>query len=284
MNIVGCQLNFNIGDFEGNSNKIIEYIEKHKHSDLVVFSELCISGYPPHDLMYEPDFIEKQWEAIAKILKYSKDVNCGIVIGCIRENKGQGKKFFNSLMLIEKGLVIFGYNKMLLPDYDIFDECRHFEAGNSPGIFKFRGEIIQFAICEDLWFSESNCYEKDPFSNTECDIIVAINASPSLVGKSEKRVKICKELVTRKNCELLYVNQVGGYDDVVFDGGSFWINKDTSIADFAGHFKEAICPSNCSVTSIYIDKNEFIYKQLVFGIKEYCKKCGFKKVVVVIKY
>ena len=284
MNVLGFQLNFNIGDFEGNANKIIEKINEYGNSaDLLVFSELCVSGYPPHDLMYELDFLFQQNKAIAKIREATKGKNAGVVIGYVGE--GNYKPFTNSLLLLHDNSIKFSYNKMLLPDYDIFDEYRHFDAGKKPGVFKFKGEIILFAICEDLWYNSSKCYEDDPFRNVVCNLVISINASPSLIGKYEKRVDICKKLSRVKQCDVMYVNQVGGYDDVVFDGGSFYISAKTgAIYSMTSQFEEGMISSEHFRTINHSnnieDEQEFIYKQLVFGIKEYCKKCGFKKVVV----
>jgi NAD+ synthase (glutamine-hydrolysing) len=133
-----------------------------------------------------------------------------------------------------------------------------------------------------LWFNQSNYYKKDPFEDTECDLIIAINASPSLIGKVEKRIEICKNLVKRKNCDLMYVNQVGGYDDVIFDGSSFYMSKEGHIKDFCPYFIESYVDNIATLSTggFQLSKNAFIYNQLVFGINEYCYKCGFKKVVV----
>lgn len=280
MDILGCQLNFNIGDFEGNANKIIEKINEYGDNyDLLVFSELCVSGYPPHDLMYEPDFIFQQNKAIKKIRESTKGKKAGVVIGYVGE--GNYKPFTNSLLLIHDNCIKFNYNKMLLPDYDIFDEYRHFDVGKKPGLFKFKGEIILFAICEDLWFDNSKCYEDDPFRDVVCNLIISINASPSLLNKVQKRINICKKLSEKKQCDVLYVNQVGGYDDVIFDGGSFFISSVTGdVYTTINQFEEGTISNLRCYSKKFLEGQELIYKQLVFGIKEYCKKCGFKKVVV----
>ena len=284
MDILGFQLNFKIGALEYNTNKIIENIKTYGNSaDMLVFSELCISGYPPLDLMYEPDFIAKQYQCFQKIREATKDTKAAVVIGYIGE--GLYKPFTNSLVVFSSGGIIFNYNKMLLPDYDIFDEYRHFDAGTTPGLFKYKGKVIQFAICEDLWFSDSNCYQSDPFANTACDIIIAINASPSLIGKSNTRIELCRKLTKQKDCALMYVNQVGGYDDIVFDGASFYMESNGVVKNYAESFEESMITNGFPRADLppfttVIDTNEFIYNQLVFGIKEYCTKCGFKKVVV----
>lgn len=280
MKVLGFQLNFKIGDFEYNKTKIIEKINEYgNEADLLVFTELCLCGYPPHDLMYEENFMDRQTRSLWEIMKSTVGKKAGVVVGGI--SQGNYKPFKNSLWVIQGGSVIFEYHKMLLPDYDIFDEYRHFDAGKKPGIFKFKNKIIQFAICEDLWFSNSNCYENDPFDGTECDLIIAINASPSLIGKERTRIDLCRALATEKECDLLYVNQVGGYDDVVFDGGSFFISAVTGDVYSSIHqFDEGIISNDRCISTSFLDGQEFIYSQIVFGIREYCKKCGFKKVVV----
>ena len=232
MKIAMIQKNYTIADFSGNLSKIKASIEANKSADMIIFSELCISGYYPWDLMSRPRFQSRQDSALNEIKEVSKTVDSHIVVGAVRENTtGIGKPFFNSLLVIYKGEIVFDYDKKLLPTYNIFDEKRHFEEGTKSGLAELviGGKLrrIGFFICEDGWNDESYDYITNPVkevANDGATIFISINASPSNIKKPEQRNHIFSKIAKRYGIPLVYVNQVGANDDIVFDGGSFVFN------------------------------------------------------------
>ena len=179
------QKNYTIADFDGNIEKIMKAVEANKDTDMIVFSELCVSGYYPWDLMSRPSFKNRQEKVISKLIEQSKEVNAHIVIGMVRENTtGIGKPFFNSMLVIHQGKVVFDYDKKLLPTYNIFDEKRHFEEGTKSGLAELtiNGKVrrIGFMICEDGWNDESYDYITNPVKEVAQDgatIFISINAT-----------------------------------------------------------------------------------------------------------
>lgn len=284
MKITVAQLNYHIGDFEGNFNKISAVIQKnHLNSDLIVFSELCLSGYSPQDLLERPDFIQIQDLYLNKIIDSTKNLDCGIVLGAITRNIKPGKPLFNSLMLIFKGHIIYTYHKKLLPVYNIFDEARHFEPGplDDNGIFEFKNTSIGFLICEDAWSSHA-----EYFNPTLVDVVITINASPSHVGKQEERLLVFSKIAQKAQAPLLFCNQVGGNDDIVFDGGSFCLNANGDPVANLPYFQSATrcidmhTLNQASQTFYHLKSIDLIYQQLLLGLNDYIKKCHFKGVVL----
>jgi NAD+ synthetase len=292
MKIMMAQCNFIIGNLEYNYNKIIsilENVDDTDNIDLVVFSELALSGYPPLDLIYSSDFVNNQLIYLSKLINASKKFNFAIVIGHISFNKGKGKPFKNTLSVIEKGEVLTTYHKRLLPTYDIFDEDRYFEPGNFPKYITFRGINIGLLICEDSWGDDQNFYQCNPvedlMQNENCQMIISINASPSNVGKAQKRMEVISNIVKQYKIPYVYVNQVGANDDIVFDGASFALNKNGKILSVLKSFEE-----DTSIVNIFgktqskkhkqMTDIETIYNHVKIGIKDYVTKCNFKKIVV----
>lgn len=289
MNIVTAQLNYTIGDFKGNVTKIINAMSAHDKADIVVFSELCLSGYYPKDLIERDGFMLAQQEALDKVIEASKHIQAAVVIGAIMPTPSTSKKFFNSLLFIQRGKVLHQYNKQLLPTYGVFDEDRHFIEDGSQKAFLWGGTKIGFLVCEDGWFNDSgSIYHTDPvsdFANDNVDLVISINASPYDIGKYDTRFNLISEIATRCDAPVVYVNQVGGIDELVFDGGSMIACKD-GLLFMAPAFEEDI-----SMTNIYAepianglhgtsDTMGLITKQLVTGLRDYCHKSGFSKVVV----
>ncbi len=295
MKIVASQCNFTIGDFIGNTAKILDVIEKNEeHSDLIVFSELSLSGYYPMDLIERRGFVEEQNSYLQKIVAASKGMHAAIVIGFIDQNHGIGKPFHNSLAVIKDGAIVFKYHKKLLPTYNIFDEMRHFEPGKLPGVWELDGVKIGFLICEDAWNDESNPdYNDVPFHNlidNAADIFITINASPSDVQKQQERISLLSEKAIKYGKPIVYVNQVGGNDELIFDGNSFAINSSGDFMQLCGAFiesEQAINFQNNDITTLQntvsnlIQSNEqLFYNQIVMGLRDYCKKCGFSSVII----
>lgn len=300
MNIILAQLNYQIGDFEGNYNKIINEINAHNHhSDMIVFSELSLCGYYPHDLLARPDFLAQHDFYLQKVIEETKTLTCAIVLGIITHNTGSGKALYNSLVVIYQGNIIHTYHKKLLPAYNIFDEARHFEAGpitNHNDVFLFKNHAIGFLICEDGWAEHPDLdYPTNPasrFEKNKVDFIIVINASPSNMNKQQERIAIFKKIALKANAPILFCNQVGGNDDIVFDGASFILNHQGNPIANLPYFKAAtgqvfIDKNNANITYSssfeafhYLDTLALIYQQILFGLIDYTRKCHFKGVVI----
>lgn len=290
MKILMAQCNFIIGNLEYNYNKIITILEqnKSKNFDLAVFSELALTGYPPLDLIDNPDFVLKQNEYLNKLVEDSTRFNFGIIIGHISiNNSANGKRYRNSLSFIEKGSITARYHKRLLPTYNIFDEQRYFEPGSFPKYINFRGINIGLLICEDSWNSDQHIYTCNPvedlMTNENCQLIISINASPSNIGKIENRINVITSIVNQYKIPFVYVNQIGSNDDIVFDGSSFVCGKNGKIISSFNSFSEqaVIVDTNAKSINFNIPNSiETIYNHVKLGIKDYVKKCGFNKIVV----
>lgn len=303
LKILMAQLNYIVGDIAGNVGRMVEIVRQHgKDVDLIVFSELAATGYYPYDFITRAGFVAVQDEHLLTLQKATRDMRAAVVVGHIDRNPFAGKPFFNSLSLFENGEKSCTYHKHLLCDYDIFNEPRHFEPGNRPGLITLHGRRIGFLICEDAWNGKENpLYRVDPVSHLErekLDIIISVNASPSNVRKQARRYEVIGSVARRCNCPVLYVNQVGGYDDIVYDGASFVANRDGGIIYGMPAFREAIgivelqnCGAIASspargddggliVTPKPMDDIELIYRQTILGIHDYIRKCGFTGAVV----
>lgn len=294
MNIVTAQLNYTIGDFDQNTQKIMNVILEHGQSaDLIIFSELCLSGYYPMDLIARQDFITAQQASLHKIIMQSTSLSAAIIIGAIAENKGPGKPYFNALLVIQSGKILYTYHKQLLPVYNIFNEARHFEPGQGPGIFELNAKRIGVLICEDGWGgSASPCYPSDPvlaLENANLDLVVSINGSPSNLGKAAERLQHFSAIARRCAAPLIFVNQVGGHDDIIFDGASFNLDHVGRHVGQLPAFEEAVGqvtltesmqPEKGYIKQQQFSAAEFCYHQIILGLRDYVKKCHIPGVVI----
>lgn len=292
MNIVTAQLNYTIGDFKANTDKILAVIETYGDSaDIIVFSELCITGYYPKDLLLRRGFVERQNQSLDTIRAATLTSSCAVVIGTVQQNPLQGKPFFNALEFIEKGKTRFHYHKQLLPTYGVFDEARHFEPGNLPGVFLWQGKHLGFLICEDAWHNPNNTFHNYPrnpvadLANNRLDLIISINASPCSIDQRQARHQLVASIAQRCAAPLVYVNQVGAIDELVFDGNSLVYDAGGECVFDGELFSEqVICHQLQQQTQTQPLETrtalEIIYRQLVTGLRDYCKKSGFEKVVI----
>jgi NAD+ synthase (glutamine-hydrolysing) len=295
MKLKMCQLNYIVGDLEGNTNKIIYEINNCFGEEIIVFSELAITGYPPLDLLDNKNFIKDQLFHKDRIIAASKNFNGIVIFGYIEKNNGNGKGLFNSVMVCGNGKEIYNYRKRLLPTYDIFDEARYFEPGEELGLFQYKGQRIGIAICEDLW--KNKLYNIDTareLFEAKVDFVISVNASPSVVRKYKQKVEMFKNISFKYALPIIYVNQVGGNDDIVFDGASFVTNKNGKLVKTLNKFKEDVSLIDLDIIephSPLIQYNglelndfesdaQFFYEQAVLGIRDYIRKCGFKGVVI----
>lgn len=306
MKITLAQLNYIIGDFDHNLNKIKEAIKiaKEKGSDLVIFSELAVCGYPPLDLLENKKFIKECIRSIEIIVHESKDI--GIIIGSPWPNNiSEGKKLFNAALFIYREKIQEIIYKTLLPDYDVFNEYRYFEFNKEFKVIEFKGKRFGITICEDIWYQQPmlgeegqvKLYKVSPLEELKKqnpDFIVNIAASPFSYIQNSIRKDIIINNVRKYKIPIIYVNQVGANTDLIFDGGSFVVDSNANIKLFLKSFQEDIVSFDFNEI---IDKNiilatekddisneeeriRSIYNALILGIKDFFSKSGFKKAIL----
>ncbi|MDR0737336.1 MAG: NAD(+) synthase, partial [Zoogloeaceae bacterium] len=297
-----AQLNLTIGDLSGNIARMTAAAQKAAAAgaQLVIFSELALTGYPPGDLLDEPDFLLRLDVARAGLLDASR-LTPGLhwVAGTPTRRQGPGKALENSLLVIKNGKVVLGYAKQLLPTYDVFDERRHFEPGPDVArALEIGGTKIGFLICEDAWNDTGKNYPVNPLARLAAakpDLVVTINASPSNIGKREERHAIFAAASRRHELPMIYVNQIGGHDQLVFDGASFAVTPKAGVVFEASRFTKDVatlqfrdgefsCLESKTLTgpvpSAGLPVMAFYRRQIVLGLSDYARRCGFRKVVV----
>lgn len=294
MKVALAQLNYTIGDFEGNAQKIVEAIVRAKSSgaELVVFSELSVTGYYPHDLLEKKEFIHKAEAAVNEIAKHC--VGIAAVVGAPRINVHErGKNLYNSAFFLADGKVQSVHNKTLLPTYDIFDEYRHFEPNSTFDVVHYKGEKIAITICEDLWdeqptaneFGKDKLYNVSPMeelSRFNPDFMVNLSASPFSYNQEGWRKNVLISKARDYKTPILYCNQVGAQTELIFDGGSVFIDETGEIVKELKYFEEDFLLINTGSRggkelqpeAGYIEK---IHDALVLGIRDYFQKMGFKQ-------
>ena len=285
MKILLAQLNNIVGDIKGNTSKALEILNKAKEEsiDLVVFSELFLSGYPPEDLVLKRSFIKKCRISLDELTEFTNKKNLGFLIGLpILEDSN----LYNAAALVDNGKVIGFSKKINLPNYSVFDEKRVFSKGKNSKIFNFRGTEIGIPICEDIW-------EKDVCKDLKkqgCDLLISPNGSPFDKYKIDQRKKIITERVSEIKTALIYVNQVGGQDELVFDGNSLAINPNKEFVFEAPAWEESlnvlefdeknkVLVSQSSKKEMCSDI-ENIYLATVIGLRDYVEKNSFPGVIL----
>lgn len=294
MKVAIAQLNYHIGNFEQNTDKIISKIKeaKKENTDLIVFSELSVCGYPPFDLLERRNFIEKTIQAIDSIAK--ECIGIAAIVGAPSLNKGNGKNLFNSAYFLEDGEIKNVTNKTLLPDYDIFDEYRYFQQNEDFNIIEFKGHKIALTICEDLWqeqpvdnsFDKTSLYKIIPMeelNKLNPDLMINIAASPFAHSKNKIRTEVLAQACIKYNLPLIYVNQTGAHTDLIFDGNSMLINKEGIVIKQLEELKEDIQYISTEeinkLSKVSPREDNYIariHDALVLGIKDYFGKTGFK--------
>ncbi|RPH51775.1 MAG: NAD+ synthase [Desulfobacteraceae bacterium] len=298
MKIAIAQINPVIGDFEYNSSRIKYYAGKAKERscDMVVFSELVISGYPPRDLLEKKDFIEANLSCLFRLVDEISGI--GVICGFVDKNPvDEGKPLYNSAALFENGKILHRVNKRLLPTYDVFDESRYFEAGTECTPYTYKGEQIGITICEDVWndkdIFKKRIYHINPVElmvKGGASLLVNISASPFSVGKKEFRRNLFGAIAGKHKVPFIFANQVGGNDSIIFDGTSAVFDGHGNIKALASDFEEDIIFYDFGEqTGITYEKNihpvsgadvEQVMKALIMGTRDYVVKCGFSKVVL----
>jgi NAD+ synthase/NAD+ synthase (glutamine-hydrolysing) len=292
MKLALAQFNPTVGDFEGNSARILEMASEAKAhgADLAIFTELCLCGYPPQDLVERPAFLQRNRK---EILKLAKKISLPSVVGYVgKAQDDTGKPGANSAALIADGKLVFEQRKMLLPTYDVFDESRYFQPAHSQFVFPFSGQQLGVTICEDCWndkhFWPQRLYDRDPISELVgqgSTILLNVSASPFTVDKRYLRIDMLRALAKEHNVPVVYVNQVGGNDSLIFDGASVAITPDGRIAAQAHSFAEDMVYFDTVTGQGDLrpqpeDELDAAFQALVLGTRDYVRKCGFQKVVV----
>jgi len=294
MKIALAQINTTIGDFEGNTQKILSFINqaRQKGSNLVIFPELAIPGYPPTDYIDKPDFISANRKKLEQIT-HSAPEDIGIILGYLEVNpETEGKPFYNGAAVINNGKLIGRIFKTLLPSYDVFDESRYFQPGRSNPVINFGGKRLGITICEDIWndkdFFPERLYPTDPvetLARKGIDILINISGSPFYLGKKNLRFEIITNLAKKYQVPVLYVNQVGGNDSLIFDGSSMAVDGKGKLCSQAKEFEEDLVifdlkTNQGEIHSASKSDEESVFKALCLGTRDYVYKCGFKKVVL----
>jgi NAD+ synthase (glutamine-hydrolysing) len=300
MKIAWAQLNFHIGNFQANANKIIEHILKAKanKADIVVFPELALCGYPPLDFLESNHFIEECIKSIAYIAIHCDGI--AAIIGAPAFNTLEtGKRLFNAAYFIENKKVQKVIKKSLLPNYDVFDEYRYFEPNGTFEIIEVKGHKIALTICEDLWdeqdetftpLNHSKMYTLSPMlelMKLKPDAMINIAASPFSYVQHQTRLKVLQRNTIKYQLPLVYVNHCGAQTELVFDGGSCAFNKTGGLIATAPFFVENFQIlnlfeeyANPVKEAVYPSKNELIFNALVCGIKDYFNKQNFKQAIL----
>ncbi len=296
MRLTLAQLNPTIGAFKQNLKKIEDtlYKTREESSDLVIFPELFITGYPPRDLLEKKWFIKNTKKSITNITKLSINYHdIGILIGApYPNNRKIGRGLYNSALLIFNGKIIANQNKSLLPTYDVFDESRYFDVASKIDIIPFKNEFLGVSICEDAWnYKEiwpKKYYSIDPIeilAKKGATILINISASPFYIGKEEIRFKIFSKHSKKHKIPFIFINQVGGNDELIFDGNSICFNKKGNPFMIFPSFKEHVKTIDLKSVSNNLnykpmDIVESVYNALILGLRDYVKKCGFSKVII----
>jgi len=284
LKIALAQLNFLVGDVEGNAKKIISAAIKARDefdANIVVFTELSLTGYPLEDLLFRPRILNLIDQAIEDIKQQVEGIY--ILLGTPMKQVGQ---LHNAALLIYNAEIIACYHKHCLPNYDVFDEKRYFVAGENACVVEINNVQIGITICEDIWFPEP--IEKSVAAGAE--LVINLNASPYRIAKNAERMQVLQQRISEQQVPIVYVNQVGGQDELVFDGESICLNKKAELCLQAPAFEQGIycveystsqqdlLQSTCMHAALH--EHASVYQAIVLGVKDYVVKNNFKSVVL----
>jgi len=292
MKIALAQLNPTVGDFAGNSARISDFARRaaERGADLAVFSELCLCGYLPMDLIERPQFIDRNERELACL---AKQLPIPSIVGyAARATGSTGKSAANAAALLAHGKIAFVQHKMLLPTYDVFDESRYFQPATAQNVFPFGGQNLGITICEDIWndktFWAKPLYERDPVAELiakSASLIINISGSPYTIDKRALRMDMLRALARSHGRPVLYVNQVGGNDSLVFEGGSVVVLPDGRVPARASSFVEDLVIFDTDTNSGDLHPQpatelDLVLQALICGTRDYVCKSGFHSIVV----
>ena len=296
MKIALCQLNTVMGDIAGNTAKVLETLKatRSDRPDLLVFSELFIQGYFPRDLLEQRWFIRDSLQALETVRGFSREFpETALCIGCAMPNSvDRGKRLSNAALVIDNGAVVFRQDKSLLPAYDVFDESRYFDPAASIDVFPFRGERLGITICEDAW-NDPGLWPETPYlldpvaalARKGATLFLNLSGSPFHLGKEKLRFSLMQRHAKKHAVPFIYLNQVGGNDELIFDGNSMVFNKKGELCVALPEFAEAIQIIDTGKFGATVERKEFdtidcLHKALCLGIHDYLHKCHFEKALI----
>lgn len=293
MKIAIAQLNYIIGDFDGNLKKMLEAVASAKKdgADIVCFSELATIGYPARDFLEFPDFIRQAEKMIEDLAKAAKGI--AIVVGSPTVNPvPEGKDLYNSAYFLANGKVKHVQHKALLPTYDVFDEYRYFEPATEFKVVNYKGKKIALSVCEDIWNvgNENPLYTICPLDEMmpqKPDFIINVSASPFSYRQAKTRIEICQTNVKRYGIPMFYINHTGAQTEIIFDGGSLVVSPNGKVHEELPYFQEVV--KTYDLDAVMAGKTEsvqpkdkiaLIHDAIVEGLKNYFQKLGFKKAIL----
>ena len=295
MKIALAQTNSTVGDLCGNAKRMLTFARRAAESgaNVVVFPELSLTGYPPRDLLEKESFLDRTEQHLERLAADAAPLNVSIICGTVtRTGSPAGHPIYNSAAVLRDGRVVFRQHKMLLPTYDVFDEARYFEPATKQSPLALGDAISALTICEDAWndkqYWERRRYSRDPVEElaaTGARILISINASPYHMGKRAQRTEIFAATARHFRVPIVYVNQVGGNDQLVFDGTSFAMNAEGQVIASAASFEEDLVMMDTQTLTgdrhdTYTDECDAVYQALAMGTRDYIRKCGFERVIV----
>ncbi|MBU1568418.1 MAG: NAD+ synthase [Proteobacteria bacterium] len=297
MKIALVQINPVIGDFNQNCEKIERWAKKagERGCNLAIFPELVVSGYPPQDLLERQSFLAAHDQAVSALLS-RLPAELDVMFGCLERRMGKrGKGLYNSAVVVRQGKIVYRARKQLLPSYDVFDETRYFERGESSALYQVNGMFFGVTVCEDVWSDKVSEYQAQPVptimtgavaKGQAVDAIINISASPFQRDKEKIRKGVFKKICREYRVPFLYCNQIGGQDSLLFDGRSLVMDSSGTIVAQAHGFREdmIIVDSTSWQGEIHgapqISEQEAVYQGLVMGVGDYVRKCGFSSALL----
>jgi NAD+ synthase/NAD+ synthase (glutamine-hydrolysing) len=297
MKIALAQINSTVGDLCGNAKRILEFSRRAAESgaNVVVFPELSLTGYPPRDLLEKANFLDGTEQHLERLAADSAGLNLSIICGtATRTGSSTGLPIYNSAAVLQGGRITFRQHKMLLPTYDVFDEARYFEPAVKQSPLALGDAVSALTICEDIWndkqYWERRRYSRDPveeLAGAGARILISINASPYHMGKRAQRTEIFRATARHFRVPIVYVNQVGGNDQLLFDGTSFAMNPEGEVIACAASFEEDLVMMDSKALTgerhdNFSDECEAVYQALAMGTRDYIRKCGFERVIVAL--
>jgi NAD+ synthase (glutamine-hydrolysing) len=295
MRIALGQINSTVGDLHANTDKMIRFAHQaaEAQAEIIVFPELSLNGYPPRDLVEKRSFLDRTQSELQRLATATADLNITVLCGYVgMADSRTGKQATNSAAVLENGSILFRQHKMLLPTYDVFDEARYFVPAEHGQLATIRNTPTAITICEDAWndkqYWERRLYLRDPveeLAQAGARVLLSINASPYHLHKRQLRRDIFSAAARRYGIPVIYVNQVGGNDQLVFDGSSFAMNANGELIASARSFAEDLvivdpAAGTGDFHADFEDECEAVYEALVLGTRDYIRKCGFSRVLI----